>query len=84
MFIVLVSYKIGQYKVQLVNNRIVCYIKKVDRVAGRKYSDYEYFIMIDCDNVCSQPVKLEHILYYLAITAPNDVIFSSVMIKSNI
>lgn len=27
--------------------------------------DYEYFIMIDCDNVCAMPIKLEYLLYYL-------------------
>jgi len=36
------------------------------------YPDYEYFIMIDCDDVCAQPVKLEHILYYLAINTDWD------------
>ena len=25
------------------------------------FSDYEYFIMIDCDNVCSEQVKLEYL-----------------------
>ncbi len=29
------------------------------------FANYEYFIMIDCDNVCSEPVKLEYLLYYL-------------------
>lgn len=29
------------------------------------YGNYEYFIMIDCDNVASDPVKIEHLLYYL-------------------
>ena len=30
-----------------------------------EFPDFEYFIMIDCDEVCASPVKLEHILYYL-------------------
>jgi hypothetical protein len=29
------------------------------------FPDYEYFIMIDCDEVCSKPVKIEYLLYYL-------------------
>lgn len=29
------------------------------------FPDYDYFIMIDCDNVCSEPVQIEPILYYL-------------------
>lgn len=29
------------------------------------FSDYEYFIMIDCDDICSKPVKIDDILYYL-------------------
>lgn len=29
------------------------------------FSDYEYFIMIDCDDVCDKPIKLEYLLYYL-------------------
>lgn len=31
------------------------------------FSDYTYFIMIDCDDVCSEPVRIEYILYYLTI-----------------
>ena len=30
-----------------------------------QFSDYDYFIMIDCDNVCASPIKLEYLLYYL-------------------
>ena len=37
-----------------------------------QFSDYEYFIMIDCDDVCSEPVKLEYILYYLTINTEWD------------
>lgn len=33
----------------------------------KQFSDYEYFIMIDCDDVCSKPIKLELLLYYLTI-----------------
>lgn len=29
------------------------------------FSDYEYFIMIDCDNVCSSPIKLQYLLHYI-------------------
>lgn len=36
------------------------------------FSDYEYFIMIDCDDVCSNPVNLEYILYYLTINTEWD------------
>ena len=32
-----------------------------------QFSEYEYFIMIDCDDVCATPVKLEPLLYYLRI-----------------
>ena len=31
------------------------------------FSDYEYFIMIDCDDICSKPVKIDDILYYLMV-----------------
>jgi glycosyltransferase involved in cell wall biosynthesis len=37
-----------------------------------KYPDYDYFIMIDCDEVCSLPVKLEYLLYYLTINTEWD------------
>jgi len=30
-----------------------------------QFPDYDYFIMIDCDNVCSSPINLEYLLYYL-------------------
>lgn len=29
------------------------------------FSDYEYFIMIDCDDVCANPIKIENLLYYI-------------------
>jgi glycosyltransferase involved in cell wall biosynthesis len=29
------------------------------------FHDFEYFIMIDCDEVCSTPVQLEILLYYI-------------------
>jgi glycosyltransferase involved in cell wall biosynthesis len=29
------------------------------------FSDYEYFIMIDCDEVCSTKIKLENLIYYI-------------------
>jgi glycosyltransferase involved in cell wall biosynthesis len=41
-------------------------------IIRNNFSDYEYFIMIDCDDVCSQPVKLEYILYYLTINTEWD------------
>lgn len=34
-------------------------------IIRRQFSDYEYFIMIDCDNVCSEEIQLDHLLYYL-------------------
>ena len=36
------------------------------------FNDYEYFIMIDCDDVCSKPVNIEYILYYLSINTDWD------------
>ena len=33
-------------------------------IIRNNFIDYEYFIMIDCDEVCSEPVNLEYILYY--------------------
>jgi hypothetical protein len=39
-----------------------------------QFSDYEYFIMIDCDDVCSKPVKLQYLLYYLNINTEWDAI----------
>lgn len=43
-------------------------------IIRKDFNDYEYFIMIDCDNVCSKPVKLEHIIYYLSINTDWDAI----------
>ena len=37
-----------------------------------KFPDYEYFIMIDCDEVCASPVNLETLLYYLTINTEWD------------
>jgi hypothetical protein len=42
------------------------------QVIRTQFPDYEYFIMIDCDDVCSEPVKLEYILYYLTINTEWD------------
>ena len=39
-----------------------------------KFPDFEYFIMIDCDDICSSPVKLEYLLYYLTINTDWDAI----------
>jgi glycosyltransferase involved in cell wall biosynthesis len=41
-------------------------------IIRNNFIDYEYFIMIDCDDVCSEPVKLEYILYYLTINTEWD------------
>jgi hypothetical protein len=41
-------------------------------IIRNNFIDYEYFIMIDCDDVCSVPVKLEYILYYLTINTDWD------------
>lgn len=43
-------------------------------IIRNNFIDYEYFIMIDCDNVCSEPVNLEYILYYLTINIDWDFI----------
>lgn len=37
-----------------------------------KFNDYEYFIMIDCDDVCSKPIIITHLLYYLTINTDWD------------
>ena len=37
-----------------------------------QFPEYDYFIMIDCDNVCSSPVKIESLLYYLNINTDWD------------
>ena len=37
-----------------------------------QFSDFEYFIMIDCDDVCAKPIKLEYLLYYLTINTEWD------------
>ena len=41
-------------------------------IIRKNFVDYEYFIMIDCDNVCSNPIQLEHFLYYLTINTKWD------------
>jgi glycosyltransferase involved in cell wall biosynthesis len=41
-------------------------------IIRNNFKDYEYFIMIDCDDVCSESVKLEYILYYLTINTEWD------------
>jgi glycosyltransferase involved in cell wall biosynthesis len=41
-------------------------------IIRNNYSDYEYFVMIDCDDVCSNPVNLEPFLYYLVINTEWD------------
>ena len=33
-------------------------------IIRNQYPDYEYFIMMDCDDVCATPVNLESLLYY--------------------
>jgi glycosyltransferase involved in cell wall biosynthesis len=43
-------------------------------IIRNNFSDYEYFIMIDCDDVCSKPVNLEYILYYLTINTEWDAV----------
>ena len=37
-----------------------------------QFPDYEYFIMIDCDDVCASPIKLEYLLYYLTVNTDWD------------
>lgn len=34
-------------------------------IIRNNFNEYEYFIMIDCDDVCSQPIQLEYLLFYL-------------------
>ena len=41
-------------------------------IVRTQFPDYEYFIMIDCDEVCSNRVKLEYLLYYLKINTEWD------------
>ena len=43
-------------------------------IVRTQFPDYEYFIMIDCDEVCSNRVKLEYLLYYLKINTEWDAI----------
>jgi glycosyltransferase involved in cell wall biosynthesis len=37
-----------------------------------QFPEYEYFIMIDCDDVCSSPIKIGSLLYYLNINTDWD------------
>ena len=37
-----------------------------------QFPDYEYFIMIDCDDVCAAPIKIEYLLYYLTVNTDWD------------
>jgi glycosyltransferase involved in cell wall biosynthesis len=37
-----------------------------------KFSNYDYFIMMDCDDVCSEPILLENLLYYLIVNTEWD------------
>lgn len=41
-------------------------------ILRNNFSDYEFFIMIDCDNVCSRPVELTNLSYYLTINTDWD------------
>jgi len=41
-------------------------------IIRNNFIDYDYFIMIDCDDVCSKPVKMEYLLYYLTINTEWD------------
>ena len=42
------------------------------QIIRENFSNYEYFIMIDCDNVCAKPINLEYLLYYLTINTDWD------------
>lgn len=42
------------------------------KIIRENFSDYEYFIMIDCDDVCSNLIRLENLLYYLTINTEWD------------
>lgn len=62
------SEPLSEYRVyNIANARNKC----LDTIRSQ-FIDYEYFIMIDCDNVCASPVKLEYILYYLNINTDWD------------
>jgi len=37
-----------------------------------KFADYEYFIMMDCDDVCAQPIIIENLLFYLIVNTDWD------------
>jgi glycosyltransferase involved in cell wall biosynthesis len=42
------------------------------KIIRENFNDYEYFIMIDCDDVCSNFIKLDYLLYYLTINTEWD------------
>lgn len=42
------------------------------------FPEYKYFIMMDCDDVCSQKVNLEILSYYLLITEDSDLEWDSI------
>ena len=41
-------------------------------IIRNNFNNYEYFIMIDCDDVCSNSVNLQYILYYLNVNTEWD------------
>ena len=62
------SEPLSEYRVYNISNaRNKC----LDTIRSQ-FTDYDYFIMIDCDDVCSSPVKLEYLLYYLTINTDWD------------
>ena len=42
------------------------------------FPEYKYFIMMDCDDVCSQKVNIEILSYYLSITGDSDLEWDSI------
>jgi hypothetical protein len=58
-------YKFRVYNIAKARNKCLDIIRS-------QFIDYEYFIMIDCDNVCSNNINLEYLLYYLIINTEWD------------
>jgi hypothetical protein len=53
--------KMLQYR----THRIALGRNKCLNIIREKFSDYEYFIMMDCDNRCAKDMKLDLLKYYL-------------------
>jgi hypothetical protein len=64
-------YEYRVYNIAKARNKCLDIIRQI-------FSDYEYFIMMDCDDVCSQKANLEIISYYLSTTLDSDLEWDSV------